>query len=217
MAEEQKKPRTRGKDRKPRRTAGYQKSSPANLEKARENSPIVQGHNPDLPEGYNSRMIQFTMEIMPSEKLDYNDIEEMERRFMHYLETCAKYDMKIGNQAAYAAIGIDKGIAWEWVNRCTTNPARTDFIKKVQKVCALYREGLMQDGKVNPVTGIFWQKNYDGMKDQTEMVLTPNNPLGEQKDMKALEQKYLESAYDGSEVAEGTFTESPEGAEGQKD
>ena len=120
MAEEQKKPRTRGKDRKPRKTEGYQKSSPANLEKARENSPIVQGHNPDLPEGYNSRMIQFTMEIMPSEKLDYNDIEEMERRFMHYLETCAKYDMKIGNQAAYAAIGIDKGIAWEWVNRCTT-------------------------------------------------------------------------------------------------
>ena len=78
----------------------------------------------------------------------------------------------------------------------------------------------MQDGKVNPVTGIFWQKNYDGMKDQTEMVLTPNNPLGEQKDMKALEQKYLESASDGSEVAEGTFTEiaeSSEGAEGQKD
>ena len=38
--------------------------------------------------------------------------------------------------------------------------------------------------------------------------------------MKALEQKYLESAYDGSEVAEGTFAEiaeSPEGAEGQKD
>lgn len=103
------------------------------------------------------------------------------------------------------------------------NPARTDFIKKVRQFCGVFREGLMQDGKVNPVTGIFWQKNYDGMKDQTEMVLTPNNPLGEQKDMKALEQKYLESAYDGSEVAEGTFTEiaeSPEGAEGaegQKD
>lgn len=78
----------------------------------------------------------------------------------------------------------------------------------------------MQDGKVNPVTGIFWQKNYDGMKDQTEMVLTPNNPLGEQKDMKALEQKYMESAYNGSEVTEGTFTditESPEGQKGQKD
>ena len=38
--------------------------------------------------------------------------------------------------------------------------------------------------------------------------------------LKALEQKYLESAYDGSEVAEESFTEiaeSSEGAEGQKD
>lgn len=120
----------------------------------------------------------------------------------------------------YMAIGITKEQAWEWENVVKGNPARSDFIKKVRQFCGVFREGLMQDGKVNPVTGIFWQKNYDGMKDQTEMVLTPNNPLGEQKDMKALEQKYLESAYDGSEVAEGTFTEiaeSSEGAEGQKD
>lgn len=57
-----------------------------------------------------------------------------------------------------------------------------------------YREGLMQDGKINPVTGIFWQKNYDGMKDQSEVVLTPNNPLGDSKDTEALKQKYLEAA-----------------------
>lgn len=187
----------RGKDKQPRRTAGYQKSSPTNLEKARENSPIVQGRNPDLPEGYNTRMIQFTMELMPTEKLDYNDVEEMKRRFMHYLDTCAKYDMKIGNQAAYAAIGIDKGTAWDWANRCTTNPARADFIKKVQRFCALYREGLMQDGKVNPVTGIFWQKNYDGMRDQTETVITAHTPLGEEvtgRDAERLAETYLSNA-----------------------
>lgn len=108
-----------------------------------------------------------------------------------------------------------KGIAWEWVNRCTTNPARTDFIKKVQKVCALYREGLMQDGKVNPVTGIFWQKNYDGMKDQTEMVLTPNNPLGDSADTEALARKYLDNA-DIVDVPEGELSEVAEGAESPK-
>lgn len=37
----------------------------------------------------------------------------------------------------------------------------------------------MANGKLNPVTGIFWQKNFDGMKDTQEVVLTPNNPLGE--------------------------------------
>jgi hypothetical protein len=87
---------------------------------------------------------------------------------------CAQWDMKVGNMAAYAAIGIDKADAYEWSNRNLGNPARTAFIKKVQKVSAMYREGLMEDGKVNPVTGIFWQKNYDGMKDQQEVVLTPN-------------------------------------------
>lgn len=156
--------------------------------------------------------------ILPTEPLDLNDVEEMERRFDNYLRLCAEWDMKIGNQAAYAAIGIDKGTAWEWVNRSLGNPARTDFVKKVQKVCAMYREGLMEDGKVNPVTGIFWQKNYDGMKDLQEVVLTPNtNPLGEQKDAEALKQKYLENTYGVTEGlpegAEGTFAESPESAE----
>lgn len=221
MAEEKKMGRPKGsRDRKPRRTEGYQESSPKNLVKARENSPITQAQKAEMPEGYNAKVTAFMMEIMPKEPLDTQDVAEMERRFMNYVQKCSEWDMKVGNQAAYMAIGITKEQAWEWENVVKGNPARCDFIKKVRQFCGVFREGLMQDGKVNPVTGIFWQKNYDGMKDQTEMVLTPNNPLGEQKDMKALEQKYLESAYDGSEVAEGTFTEiaeSPEGAEGQKD
>jgi hypothetical protein len=161
----------------------------------------------------------FMQAILPTEPLDYNDVDEMERRFKRYLDLCAEWDMKIGNQAAYAAIGIDKGLVWDWLNRREANPRRTDFLKKVQKVCAMYREGLMEDGKVNPVTGIFWQKNYDGMKDQQEVVLTPNtSPLGEQKDAEALKQKYLESTYGVAELPEGAESEIlPEVAEGQKE
>lgn len=151
---------------------------------------------PEVEEGYNTRRIRFMREILPTEPLNYNDVAEMERRFANYLELCAVWDMKIGNQAAYAAIGISKELAWEWENRSQGNPTRRDFIKKVRQFCAMYREGLMEDGKVNPVTGIFWQKNYDGMKDQQEVVLTPNtSPLGEQQDTEALKQKYLENTY----------------------
>ena len=156
--------------------------------------------------------------ILPTEPLDRDDVEEMERRFAFYLEMCAQWDMKVGNMAAYAAIGIDKDDAYEWTNRNMGNPTRTRFIKKVQKVCAMYREGLMEDGKVNPVTGIFWQKNYDGMKDQQEVVLTPNtSPLGEQKDAEALKQKYLDATYGVAELPEGETLELPESAEGQKE
>lgn len=199
------------KDTKPRQKA-------AAGSKPSDKSPIIQDHNPDLPEGYNTRRIRFMQAILPTEPLDRDDVEEMERRFAFYLEMCAQWDMKVGNMAAYAAIGIDKDDAYEWSNRNLGNPARTAFIKKVQKVCAMYREGLMEDGKVNPVTGIFWQKNYDGMKDQQEVVLTPNtSPLGEQKDAEALKQKYLENTYGVAELPEGETLELPESAEGQKE
>lgn len=188
---------------------------------ASQNSPVIQDQNPDLPMGYNTRRIAFMQAILPTEPLDYNDVTEMERRFKRYLELCAQWDMKIGNQAAYAAIGIDKGTAWEWENRSTANVARSDFIKKVRQFCAMYREGLMEDGKVNPVTGIFWQKNYDGLRDQQEVVLTPNtSPLGEQADAESLKQKYLENTYGISgELAESaeSLPELPEQAEGQKE
>lgn len=182
------------KDKQPRQSNGQPRG-------------IAAEQNPELEEGYNTRRIRFMQAILPKEPLDYDDVAEMERRFYRYLEMCAEWDMKVGNQAAYAAIGISKELAWEWVNRTQANPARHDFLKKVQTICAMYREGLMEDGKVNPVTGIFWQKNYDGMKDQQEVVLTPNtSPLGEQQDAEALKQKYLENTY-------GIAGELPESAE----
>lgn len=205
---EQKRPRGRpkgSKDSSPRDTT----ASVQNLVKARENSPIMQGQTLAIPEEYNARRIRFMQMILPTEPVDCNDVAEMERRFSRYLELCAQWGMKVGNMAAYASIGITKDDAYEWTTRRTSNPARYAFIKKVQQVCALYREGLMEDGKVNPVTGIFWQKNYDGLKDQQEVVLTPNNPLGEAQNAEQLKQKYLESA----DIVE--LPESAEGAESE--
>lgn len=187
------------------RTPGAKDKQPRQVQPTGEARGITK--EPEVEPGYNARRIAFTMAILPTEPLDPNDVAEMQRRFENYLKLCAEYDMKVGNQAAYAAIGIDKGTAWDWENRNQGNPARSDFIKKVRQICAMYREGLMEDGKVNPVTGIFWQKNYDGMKDQQEVVLTPNqNPLGEQPNMEALEKKYLDNA-------SAFLPESAEGAE----
>lgn len=164
--------RTKGaKDKKPRQIMAY--GQPRGIAKEQ---------NPELEPGYNTRRIQFMMAIMPTEPLDYYDVPEMERRFDRYLKLCQEYDMKVGNLAAYAAIGIDKHLVFEWENRqgeTEANRDRLNFVKKVKKICAMYREGLMEDGKINPVTGIFWQKNYDGFKDQQEVVVTPKNPLGE--------------------------------------
>ena len=53
----------------------------------------------------------------------------------------------------------------------------------------------MQDGKINPVVGIFWQKNYDGLRDQTELAIAPTNPLGDGKSAEELAKKNSDDAY----------------------
>ena len=99
-------------------------------------------------------------------------------------------DMKVGNQAAYLALGITKDIVYQWEHGMTGTPAHHEFIKKVKQFCATYREGLMQDGQINPVTGIFWQKNYDGLKDTQDLVLTPNTQRLSDGDYQEIAEKY---------------------------
>ena len=52
------------------------------------------------------------------------------------------------------------------------------------------------DGKINPVTLVWWQKNYDGMVDKQEVVITPKNPLGDMVDQKELEAKIADVVID---------------------
>ena len=47
-------------------------------------------------------------------------------------------------------------------------------------------------GKMNFLAYCFRAKNYYGMRDQQEVVLTPNNALGEAASAEDLRKKYLE-------------------------
>ncbi len=51
----------------------------------------------------------------------------------------------------------------------------------------------MQNGKINPVSGIFLMKNHFGYTDKQEVVVTPNNPLGEKQETEEIKQRYLDN------------------------
>ena len=55
-------------------------------------------------------------------------------------------------------------------------------------------EDYAQNGKINPVAAIFLMKNHFGYQDKQEVVLTPNNQLGEAASPEELQQKYIESS-----------------------
>lgn len=52
-------------------------------------------------------------------------------------------------------------------------------------------EDYMQNGKINPVSGIFLGKNHFGYTDKQEIVVEPKNPLGEAESPEELKRKYL--------------------------
>ena len=71
-------------------------------------------------------------------------------------------------------------------------------------------ENWMQNGKVNPVVGIFLSKNNFGYADKSEVVVTPNNPLGDAESRESIEAKYREAIAAPDDSAEATCVEIPE-------
>jgi hypothetical protein len=44
------------------------------------------------------------------------------------------------------------------------------FAKSILQALSVIREDLVADGKIHPIVGIFWQRNYDGLRNDTEQV-----------------------------------------------
>ena len=148
---------------------------------------------PDLEPGDNTKYINHSMEIMMWEKPDTNSLEAVRKRITDYFSLCAKNDMKPGLALAFS---IDRRTLWKWCNdapdaRKLAAPIR-DTIKKARDLINAQMEDFMQNGKINPVAGIFLMKNNMNYTDQQEVVLKPDNPLGERADPEKLRQKYLE-------------------------
>ena len=110
------------------------------------------------------------------------DEEIRERLEMYFVET-----LKAGEiptvEAMSLALGYDRATIWKWETGGEgSTPARRNLIKKAKEFLASFDAKLVQENKVNPTTYIFRAKNYFGLKDEVEYVLTPNNPLGDIKD-----------------------------------
>lgn len=156
------------------------------------NSPIMIDNDPDnVPEG-NQRRIEFLLVISQLPKISTNDLPALRKRFYDYLDLCVKYNMKVGNMAAYAAMGVDRDTVngWESGKRRSSQKEYQEFAREIKRVCGMYREMLMQDGAINPVTGLFWQKNYDGLQDQQEIITATKDLLGENMSRKEIEDRF---------------------------
>ena len=166
---------------------------------------VTKRKRPDLSEkqsvqtepGDNRKYILHSLRLADLGKVDLTSVEEVTQRITTYFEICAEDDMKPSVAGLALALDIDRRYLWEIrEGKKGKNPEVADTLKKAMKILDLQMVDYMQNGKINPVSGIFLMKNNFGYADKQEVVLTPNNPLGDTKDTKALEEKYIDSVVD---------------------
>ena len=124
------------------------------------------------------------------------DEEIRERLEMYFVTTLEAGEIPTVEEMCLA-LGYPRQTIWRWeTGEEGSTPARRDLIKKAKGLLASFDAKMVQEGKINPVTYIFRAKNYFGMKDQQEYVLTPNNPLGDHTDPSDIQKRLEEGVID---------------------
>ena len=157
---------------------------------------------PDLSEqfgiktkpGDNTKYIKHSMRLFDLPKISMQDYEAVNERVGQYFNICQEDDMKPSVAGLALALDIDRTYLWELrAGRKGKNPDIANLLKKTMKLLDLQMVDYMQNGQINPVSGIFLMKNNFGYADKQEVVVTPQSPLGETKDTKELEDRYIDS------------------------
>ena len=157
---------------------------------------------PDLTEkqsvhtkpGDNTKYIDHSLRLYDLPKVDMNDADAVNQRIKEYFRICSADDMKPSVAGLALALDIDRGYLWEIrVGKKGKNPKVADTLKRTMQLLDLQMVDYMQNGQINPVSGIFLMKNNFGYADKQEVVVTPQSPLGETKDTQELEDRYVNS------------------------
>lgn len=164
------------------------------------NSPVIGNNGLQVEPGDNAKYLSVSMVLMTLPDIDLHDVEQVNERLNMYFKLHTDNDMKPTVAGMGLALnGMDRRRLWEiktdapTTNRYITElPAEVkDSIKKAYKLMENLWENYMQNGKINPVSGIFLGKNNFGYQDKTEYVVTPNVNNDSDYDADDIRKRYI--------------------------
>lgn len=174
------------------------------------NSPVIGMNGYDLEPGDNAKYLRNSMHLMNLPDIDLHDVEQVEQRLNDYFDFMASSDMKpTVSGMALALNGMSRQNLWAITHDAPTGGVGyktalpkevADTLKKAYRIMEVLWEDYVQNGKINPVMGIFLGKNNYGYQDKTEYVVTPNVQQDNDYDADAIRERYLiDSASDSDE------------------
>ena len=142
--------------------------------------------------GDNTKFLSHALTIMRWPLIDITDPEEVRQRISDYFQLCVNDDMKPSVKGLENALRISRSTIWEWKQGNYRAGTHQAIICEAYDVMEALWQDYMQNGKINPVSGIFLAKNLFGGQytDKQEFVLTPNQQ--NEVDMATIEAKYAE-------------------------
>ena len=133
---------------------------------------------PQTQPGENTRFLSHDLKLMRLPAIDVNDNAALQDRIETYFEICAEDDIKPSVASFALSLGIGRTTLFAWLNGklgTVKNPESMNTLKRAYDSINSYYEHMMNNGKINPVAGIFLMKNNLGYKDQTDYVVSAGN------------------------------------------
>lgn len=121
---------------------------------------------PETEEEFLSRANQFFMEIVE------------ENRIPTWEDFCLN-------------MGVTRETVFEWINTESKGKFVSNLCKKSREILASMESTLATQGKIQPVVWIFRSKNFYGMQDQAQLVISNGNAI-EHKTEEELREKYAD-------------------------
>lgn len=160
----------------------------------------------DTQPGDNAKFTRHKLEIISWGDIVISDPVAVRERSVKYIQSCVDHDLK-PTIAGYAlALGMERHTLFRYrEGQLGKNDEVRNTLKKTCVLINSLMEDYMQNGKINPVAGIFLMKNNMNYTDKQEVVVTPKQqPLGELEDAESIEKKYLADLEGGKIVESGS-------------
>ena len=142
--------------------------------------------------GDNSKYTRHNLELFKLKPISFQDADETAERTATYFEICDKNDMKPSVAGYSLALGIDRRRLWEIVSGKVVKPAEVvDVLKRAYLMLNAQMEDYMQNGRINPVAGIFLSKNAFGYTDKQEIEVAAKQDA--ESSPEQLAQKYADA------------------------
>lgn len=139
-----------------------------------------------------SLLLTDVMETYKQPKVKNDD--ELIQRIDGYFSSCASKGQYPTVEEMAMSTGYTLATVWDWENGrnkgFSTNTS--EVIKKAKDFIKTFDAKMAIAGQIDFVTYCFRAKNYYGMRDQTDLVITPNQPLNGDVSPEDVAAKYAE-------------------------